>query len=330
MREFLGSGPHPSTQRVWHSFHVTIWRDILGASTAPRIEPAAVTVGNFDGVHRGHQHVIRRTREVAGDLPVIAVTFEPHPLAIVAPDRAPKRLTTTERRVELLLAAGADEVRILAFSADMAAWTPQEFIDRVLLTDLRAAHVAVGDNFRFGHRAAGNTALLREAGHSAGFTVDALDLDGGAEPFSSTLVRSHVADGRLRDAAAVLGRPHEVSGVVRQGDQRGRDLGFPTANVPVDEAYAVPPDGVYAGWFVRADGDRLPAAISVGTNPTFAGTERRVESYVLDRTDLDLYGEAVRVEFVDRIRGMVTYEGIGPLIVQMDADVASTRVLLEL
>lgn len=330
MREFLGSARRQPAQRVWHSFTVTIWRDILGASTAPRVEPAAVTVGNFDGVHRGHQHVIRRTREVARDLPVIAVTFEPHPLAVVAPDHAPKRLTTTERRVELLLAAGADEVRILAFSPDMAAWSPQEFIDRVLLTDLRAAHVAVGDNFRFGHRAAGNTALLREAGRAAGFTVDALDLDGGTEPFSSTLVRSHVAEGRLRDAAIVLGRPHEVSGVVRQGDQRGRELGFPTANVPVDEAYAVPPDGVYAGWFVRAGGERLPAAISVGTNPTFDGTERRVESFVLDRADLDLYGEAVRVEFVDLIRGMVRYEGIEPLIVQMNDDVARTRVLLEL
>lgn len=315
---------------MWHSFPVTIWRDILGASTAPRVEPAAVTVGNFDGVHRGHQHVIRRTREVAGDLPVIAVTFEPHPLAIIAPDHAPTRLTTTERRVELLREAGADEVRILAFGAEMVAWSPQEFIDRVLVTDLRAAHVAVGENFRFGHRASGNTDLLRSVGGTSGFTVDALALDGGAEPFSSTLVRTLVARGLLRDAAVVLGRPHEVSGVVRQGDQRGRELGFPTANVPVDEAYAVPPDGVYAGWFVRADGERLPTAISVGTNPTFNGTDRRVESYVLDRTDLDLYGEAVRVEFVDLIRGMVTYEGVEALVAQMADDVARTRVLLDL
>jgi riboflavin kinase/FMN adenylyltransferase len=315
---------------VWHSFPVTIWRDFPGASTMSRDEPAAVTVGNFDGVHRGHQHVIRRTRELARGLPVIAVTFEPHPLAVVAPGRAPTRLATTERRVELLIAAGADEVRILDFTRDMAAWSPQEFVDRVLRQELRAAVVAVGENFRFGNRAQGDTAFLREVGEREGFAVDALDLDGGAVPYSSTLVRAHVAAGRMREAAEVLGRLHEVYGVVRKGDQRGRELGFPTANVPVDEAYAVPPDGVYAGWLVRAGGERLPAAISVGTNPTFDGVERRVESYVLDRTDLDLYGESVRVEFAELLRGMVKYEGIEALVAQMDLDVVRTREILAL
>lgn len=307
-----------------------IWRDFPGASTVPRTEPAAVTVGNFDGVHRGHQHVIARTRELAGTLPVIAITFEPHPLAVVAPDHAPKRLTTMRRRVELLHAAGVDEVRILDFNRDMAAWSPQEFVDRVLLEQLHTALVAVGDNFRYGHKARGDTTFLREAGRRAGFAVDGLGLDGGVEPFSSTLVRGLVAAGRLREAAEVLGRPHEISGVVRKGDQRGRELGFPTANVPVDEAYAVPPDGVYSGWLVRADGDRLAAAVSVGTNPTFDGVERRVESYVLDRTDLDLYGEEIRVELVDRLRGMVRYEGVEPLVAQMKNDVAQTRVVLGL
>ncbi|WP_367649140.1 bifunctional riboflavin kinase/FAD synthetase [Aeromicrobium stalagmiti] len=309
---------------------MTIWRDSPGASTAPRTEPAAVTVGNFDGVHRGHQHVIARTRELADGLPVIAITFEPHPLAVVAPDHAPKRLTTMQRRVELLIAAGVDEVRILDFTREMAAWTPQEFVDRVLVDQLQTSLVAVGDNFRFGHKASGDTTFLREAGARAGFAVDGLHLDGGAEPFSSTLVRGLVAEGRLREAAEVLGRPHEITGVVRKGDQRGRELGFPTANVPVDEAFAVPPDGVYAGWLVRAGGERLPAAISVGTNPTFDGVERRVESYVLDRTDLDLYGEEIRVELVERLRGMVKYEGIDPLIVQMNDDVARTRTELGL
>jgi len=315
---------------VWHSFPVTIWRDFPGASTTARAEPAAVTVGNFDGVHRGHQHVIQRTRELSRGLPVIAVTFEPHPLVIVAPDRAPKRLATTERRVELLLAAGADEIRILDFTRDMAAWSPQEFVDRVLRDELRAAVVAVGENFRFGHRAKGDTAFLRLAGEQAGFSVDALDLDGGVEPYTSTLVRALVAAGSIREAAEVLGRPHEVTGVVRKGDQRGRELGFPTANVPVDESFAVPPDGIYAGWVVRQHGERLPAAISVGTNPTFDGVERRVESYVLDRTDLDLYGEFIRVELVERIRGMVKYDGIEPLIVQMHDDVERTRQILGL
>jgi riboflavin kinase/FMN adenylyltransferase len=330
MRVLLGSTRRRRRESVWHSFPVTIWRDFPGASTEPRVDPAAVTVGNFDGVHRGHQHVIRRTRELSRGLPVIAVTFEPHPLAVVAPDRAPKRLATTERRVELLIAAGADEVRILDFTRAMAAWTPQEFVGRVLRDELRSAVVAVGENFRFGHRASGDTTFLREVGARAGFEVDALDLDGGTEPYSSTLVRSYVAAGRMIDAADVLGRLHEIYGVVHKGDQRGRELGFPTANVPVDEAYAVPPDGVYAGWLVRADGQRLPAAISVGTNPTFNGVERRVESYVLDRTDLDLYGEVVRVEFADRLRAMVKFDGIDALIVQMDHDVVRTREVLGL
>lgn len=305
-----------------------IWRDFRGAATDPRDEPSAVTVGNFDGVHRGHQHVLARTRELAGGLPVIAVTFVPHPLAVVAPDHAPARLTTIERRVELLRAAGADEVRTLDFTPEMASWSPQEFVDLVLVGQLRAALVAVGENFRFGAKASGDTSFLRQAGERAGFRVDGLALDGGAEPYSSTLVRTLVAEGRLREAAEVLGRPHEVSGVVVKGEQRGRELGFPTANVPVDEAYAVPPDGVYAGWLIRSGGARLPAAISVGTNPTFDGIERRVESYVFDRTDLDLYGEAIRVELVDRLRGMVKYEGIDPLVAQMHQDVADTRVAL--
>lgn len=328
MRTFLGVASRRAGCTVWQSFPVTIWRDILGASTARRIEPAAVTVGNFDGVHRGHQHVVQRTRELAGDLPVIAVTFDPHPLAVVAPSRAPKRLTTTQRRVELLLEAGVDEVRILAFDAEMASWTPQEFVDRILIDQLHAEIVAVGENFRFGHKASGDTAFLTATGQRSGFRVDALSLDGGERPYSSTLTRELVAAGAMREAAEVLGRPHEVTGVVRQGDQRGRVLGFPTANVPVDEAFAVPPDGVYSGWLNRADGTRMPAAISVGTNPTFDGIERRVESYVLDRTDLELYGEAIRVEFVDLLRGMVKFDGVDALVTQMNADVDRTRVSL--
>ena len=329
MRVFLGLAPAMSRAAVWQSFPVMIWRDFRGAATDPRSEPSAVTVGNFDGVHRGHQHVLARTRELAAGLPVIAVTFVPHPLAVVRPEHAPVRLTTIERRVELLREAGADEIRILNFTAEMASWSPQEFVDRVLVEQLSAALVAVGANFRFGSKASGDTTFLREAGERAGFAVDGLALDGGVVPYSSTLVRTLVAEGRLVEAAEVLGRPHEVSGVVTKGDQRGRELGFPTANVPVDEAYAVPPDGVYAGWLVRADGERLPAAISVGTNPTFDGVERRVESYVLDRTDLELYGEAIRVELVDRLRGMVKYEGIDPLIAQMHQDVENTRAILQ-
>jgi riboflavin kinase/FMN adenylyltransferase len=272
--------------------------------------------------------VLAQCRTHHDELPIVAVTFDPHPLAVIAPGHAPRRLTTLQRRVELLRAHGADEVRVLAFDAEMAGWSPEEFMRTVIVEQLRASLVVVGDNFRFGHKAAGNVELLKAAGLQHGFDVEGLAIvnDGGA--LSSTRVRELVAAGDLVGAAVVLGRPHEVSGVVRRGDQRGRDLGFPTANVPVDESYAVPPDGVYAGRVVRADGERLPAAISVGTNPTFDGAERRVESYVLDRTDLDLYDESIRVEFVERLRGMVKYEGIDALVAQMHDDVERARGLL--
>ncbi len=307
-----------------------MWRDVPGATTGARTEPAAVTIGTFDGVHRGHQHVLDRTRELADGAPVVAVTFDPHPMAVVRPDREPRKLTTLERRVELLLENGADEVRVLAFSSEMSGWSPAEFVERVLVDQLRSKLVVVGEKFRFGHKAAGDVAFLGAAGEQHDFTAVGLPLVGDGEVLSSTRARAHIAVGELIEAAEVLGRPTEVSGVVARGEQRGRELGFPTANVPVDESYAVPPDGVYAGWVVRADGERLPAAISVGTNPTFDGVERRVESYVLDRTDLDLYDKSIRVELVDRLRGMEKYEGIEPLIEQMNADVARTREILGL
>jgi riboflavin kinase/FMN adenylyltransferase len=310
---------------------VTIWRDLDGAETTPRSEAAAVTVGSFDGVHRGHQHVLAATRATADGAEVVAVTFDPLPREVLAPDRAPKRLTTTERRVELLRFHGADEVRVLAFSREMADWSPEEFIQRVLVDELKASAVVVGENFRFGSRAAGDVDLLRSAGSAAGFAVEGLTLEGGVEPFSSTLARAHVAAGHLPEAAAVLGRPHEVSGVVVEGDRRGRSLGFPTANIPVDDAYAVPPDGVYAGRLDIGD-EVLPAAISVGTNPTFDGHDRRVESYAIDRPSdggsLDLYDRLVRVEFVRRLRGMDVFDTVDALVAQMHEDVADTRSVL--
>ncbi|WP_332641676.1 bifunctional riboflavin kinase/FAD synthetase [Aeromicrobium sp.] len=305
-----------------------MWRDTEGAATNPRTSPAAVAIGTFDGVHRGHQHVLDRTRELADGAPVVAVTFDPHPMAVVRPEREPRKLTTLERRVELLREHGADEVRVLAFSAEMSGWSPAEFVERVLVDELHSKVVVVGEKFRFGHKAAGDVAFLGTAGEQHGFRAIGLPLIGDGEVLSSTRVRKHIAAGELVEAAEVLGRPHEVSGVVARGDQRGRELGFPTANVPVDESYAVPPDGVYAGWVVPAGSERLPAAISIGTNPTFDGVERRVESYVLDRTDLDLYDELIRVELVDRLRGMVKYEGIEPLIEQMNQDVVDARTRL--
>lgn len=303
-----------------------IWRAVEGAATTSRTSPAAITIGTFDGVHRGHQALVERTR--AAGSPVVAVTFEPHPVEVFAPDKAPQRLTTVERRVELLHVSGADEVRVLAFDREMAGWSPREFIDRVIVGELQATTVVVGENFTFGSKAAGNCDVLREVGAEVGFSVDEVGLLGGDPPWSSTRVRTAIAAGDIRTAADILSRPHEVEGVVVRGQQRGRQLGFPTANVPVDERFAVPPDGVYATRVVRASGERLPAATSVGTNPTFGEHDRRVEAYVLDRTDLDLYGERVRVEFVERLRGMVAFDGMEPLVEQMARDVEMTRTLL--
>lgn len=307
---------------------MTTWRDVPGAATAPRQDAAAVTIGTFDGVHRGHQALLRAAREAADGLPVVAVTFDPHPVAVIAPDKVPVRLTSVARRVQLLHEHGADEVRVLAFDREMASWSPEEFVEHVLADQLSCGVVVVGENFRFGAKAAGDVALLAEAGERLGFRSAPLALVGDDDVWSSTRVRALVAEARLSEAATILGRPHEVDGVVTRGDQRGRDLGFPTANVPTDDGYAVPPDGVYAGRLV-VDGDRLPAAISIGTNPTFAGTERRVESYVMDHGhDLDLYGREVRVELVERIRPMVAFDGVDALVAQMHDDVSAARDLL--
>lgn len=309
---------------------MTIWREFPGAATGRRDTPAVVSIGNFDGVHRGHQQLLIRAATVGQ--PVVAVTFDPHPAQLFAPDRVPKLLCTLGRRIELLREHGADEVRILAFDHDMASWSPQEFIDRVLVHELRAAAVIVGENFRFGSRAAGDVDLLREAGVAAGFSAEGLPLVREPEVLCSTLARERIAAGDMPGAAAVLGRSHEVTGVVRRGDGRGKDLGFPTANVPVDDTYAVPPDGVYAGHVVVA-GERHPAAISVGTNPTFGGVERRVESYLIDAPGagsggIDLYDREIRVEFVRRLRGMEAFDTAEALVAQMHDDVAEAREVL--
>jgi len=321
---------------LWHSFPVTTWREADGASVEPMTEPSVVTIGNFDGVHLGHRHVLARARGLAGSLragsplPVVAVTFDPHPLEVIAPDHAPLRLSTLRQRIPLLRSAGADHVYVLAFSKDMSVWTPDEFVRHVLVDQLHAAGVVIGENFRFGHKAAGDITFLRAAGETYDFAVDGLTLDGGEVAYSSTLVRSLVASGDVGKAAEILGHPHTVEGVVVKGDQRGRELGFPTANMPAQPGVAIPADGVYAGWVIRADGDRLPAAISVGTNPTFDGVGRRIESYVLDRTDLDLYGETIGVEFIERLRGQVKFTGGDDLIVTIEDDVSRTRTSLAL
>jgi riboflavin kinase/FMN adenylyltransferase len=291
-----------------------------------------VTIGNFDGVHLGHRHVIARAGEVAtqlGGLDVVAVTFDPHPIAVLRPEHAPPTLTTIEARVRLLREAGVDDVLVVPFSREVAAWSPERFVRDVLVECLRARAVVVGANFRFGHRAAGDLSTLSTLGAELDFLAEGIPLDGGPQVWSSTYVRNCLAAGDVEGAAEALGRPFTVRGVVVEGDKRGRELGFPTANVPAS-GVAAPTDGVYAGQLRRLDtGEAFPAAISVGTNPTFAGErDRRVESYVLDRDDLELYGVEVEVSFLGRIRGMRRFDSVDELVETMHDDVRRTRDLL--
>lgn len=307
-----------------------IWRSL---DEVPRdLGPTVVVIGNFDGVHLGHRHVVARAREIADrdGLTVVAVTFDPHPMAVLRPEHAPTTLTSLEVRAELLGDAGADAVLAVPFDRGVAAWSPEEFVQRVLVAGLRASAVVVGANFRFGNRAAGDVATLRELGERHRFTAEGIPLDGGPQVWSSTYVRMSLAAGDVAGAAEALGRPYSVRGVVVEGDKRGRELGYPTANVPTDALTAVPPDGVYAGRLRRLDtGEVFPAAISVGTNPTFDGERyRRVETYVLDRIDLELYGVEVEVSFVERLRGMVAFDSVEALVEQMKDDVDRARALL--
>ncbi|WP_110182376.1 bifunctional riboflavin kinase/FAD synthetase [Nocardioides solisilvae] len=308
-----------------------IWRSL--ADVPADLGPTVVSIGNFDGVHRGHRHVLEQARATATRLgvgTVVAVTFDPHPMAVLRPEHAPTTLTSVPTRAALLAEAGVDAVFVVAFDREVAAWDPMTFVDRILVDALSARAVVVGANFRFGHKAAGDVALLTRAGAERGFETEGVDLDGGPQVWSSTYVRQCLAAGDVSGAAEALGRLHSVRGVVVRGDQRGRELGYPTANVPTSAAEAAPADGVYAGWLVRRDtGERHPAAISVGTNPTFAGQRaRRVESYVLDRDDLELYGVEVEVEFVERLRGQVAFEGVEALVAQMHEDVGRAREVL--
>ncbi len=285
---------------------------------------SVVPIGVFDGVHRGHQLVLQHAVDAARrrEAKVVVVTFDPHPTAILSPRHVPPMLTTLDRRLSLLKAHGADDVLVLEFTRELSRQTADEFVEQVLIDRLSAVQIVVGRNFRFGHRASGDVELLRK--HA--LAVDDVPLLTAGGTVSSTMVRDLVVHGDVEAAAAALGRLHLVEGPVVRGDARGRALGFPTANVGVDESIAVPQDGVYAGWLTRADGTRVKAAISVGTNPTFDGVERRVEAYAIDvGHELDLYDEHVTVEFASRLRGMERFADVDELIAQMHRDVAVAR-----
>jgi riboflavin kinase / FMN adenylyltransferase len=295
-----------------------------------------VTIGVFDGVHRGHQRIVARAAEIAAQLrlPVVVITFDPHPDEVVRPGSHPPFLASSRRRAELLAGLGVDAVCVLPFTYEFSQLGPDEFVRAVLVDRLHAAAAVVGENFRFGHKAAGDVALLGQLGEKYEFSAEGVPLlaEGGVT-ISSTAIRAMLAAGDVASAARDLGRPHRVEGVVVRGQQRGRALGFPTANLETLPHTAIPADGVYAGWLTSLDQDgaqaeRWPAAVSVGTNPTFDGRERAVEAYALDRDDLDLYGAHVAVDFLVRLRGMTRFDSVADLIAQMTLDVDATRRIL--
>lgn len=292
---------------------------------------SVVTIGVFDGVHKGHQatigHAVARAREIG--VKSVVVTFAPHPAEVVRPGSHPAVLTEPTRKAELIEALGVDVLCVLPFTPEFSRLPAEAFVHDVLVEHLHAALVVVGENFRFGHRAAGDVALLERLGRTFGYAVEGAPLVAEAGTvFSSTYIRSCVAAGDVVAAARALGRPHRLEGVVVRGDQRGRELGFPTANLLCHRYAAVPADGVYAARLVRR-GQREPlmAAVSIGTNPSFSGRERRVEAYVLD-FDADLYGERLALDFVAHLRGQVRYDSVEPLVAQIAEDVERTRQAL--
>lgn len=307
------------------------------------IGPSVVTIGNFDGVHRGHRSVLTAmvadARALGGV--AVAVTFDPHPAQVHRPQTAPELLTGLADRLDLLAETGLDAVLVVHYTLEFAHLTPEEFVRTYLVDALHAAVVVVGRDVRFGRANAGDLATMSELGERFGFRVQVIEdvhgspggRSGGPAPrrWSSTWVRELLVTGDVAGAAAILGRPHRVRGVVVHGDARGRELGFPTANLGPDATGMVPADGVYAGWMRRVghpadqpDG-YLPVAISIGTNPTFDGLQRRVEAHVPDRTDLALYGEEVVIELVEYLRPTLRFDSIDALVEQMVKDVDLTR-----
>src|SRR5688572_25658423 len=297
----------------------------------------------YDGVHRGHQVLIGAAvaRARAMNRPCLLLTFDPHPAEVIRPGAHPAILTSLDRKAELVAGLGVDAMCVLPFTPEFMRLAPETFTHTVLVEHLHAAQVVVGENFTYGFRAGGNVGTLHAEGRRFGFTVEGVPLahvgmdDGEDEDvtISSTYIRACVAAGDMGTAARALGRPHRVDGVVVKGDRRGRELGYPTANVETPPFTAIPADGVYAGHLVTCDPrsgaslDRYPAAISVGTNPTFQGSRRTVEAFVLD-WDGDLYGEHVGVEFVQRLRPMAAFDDVEGLLAAMAQDVSDTRQIL--
>lgn len=289
-----------------------------------------VLIGVFDGVHKGHQLLLNRAKEIADGRNIVALTFDPHPMQVLAPERAPTLLTTLADRVELLKIHNADQVAVLKFNDQFSAMKPADFVKDVLVGQLSASTIIVGKNFTYGHKAAGNVDTLIRDGQNLDFTVDVQDLESGeGEVISSSRIRNLVTTGQVEEARTLLTRPHRLDGVVVHGEKRGREIGYPTANLGNIDGQTVPKDGVYAGWLTVGI-NFWPAAISIGTNPTFAGERaRQVEAYALDQEGLDLYDKNASIEFGWRLRDTLKFDGLEPLLVQMKIDCDQARSLTE-
>jgi riboflavin kinase/FMN adenylyltransferase len=302
---------------------------VQGSASLPLELESAVTIGVFDGVHLGHRAVIGRLVEVAArrGLQPVVVTFDRHPLEVLSPGKTPKLLTTLRRKAELIEALGVSTLFVLEFTEKVSRWSPREFVERVLVRGLGARHVVVGTNFTFGHKASGNLEVLAELGAAEGFTVEGMGLakvDG--RPVSSSSIRESLSEGDLEWPRRALGRRHAVEGTVVPGAGRGRDLGFPTANLRTPDGVLLPGRGVYAG---RAglDGRWWTAAINVGINPTFGEEPLHVEAYLLD-FDRDVQGQVLSVEFWERLRDEERFDSAAALAARMAEDVERTRSLV--
>jgi riboflavin kinase/FMN adenylyltransferase len=292
-------------------------------------ETNVVVIGVFDGVHKGHQVLLNRAKEIADGRNIVALTFDPHPTTVFAPDKAPTMLTTLADRVELLKIHNADQVAVMKFNEKFAAMSPEDFVQTVLVNQLHAGTVIVGKNFTYGHKAAGNVDSLIKSGLTHNFTVDIQDLKTDEEVISSSRIRALVVEGKVEKARELLSRPHRLDGVVVHGEKRGREIGYPTANLGKIEGQTIPADGVYAGWLTVGI-NFWPAAISIGTNPTFEGDRgRQVEAYALDQQGLDLYDKNASIEFGWYLRPTLKFDGLEPLLEQMKKDCDKARELTE-
>lgn len=302
------------------------------ASFSPPLAGTAVSIGAYDGVHLGHQAVLRELRRLAeeGGHETVVVTFDRHPASVVRPESAPRLLTDLDQRLEVMAATGdVDHVVVVHFDEVRAREEAADFVREVLVEGLNARLVVVGEDFHFGRGRRGNVGLLRDVGSGAGFEVVGLSLVSAmsGDPISSTRIRELVSAGDHHAAERMLGRPYEVRGIVEKGDGRGRDLGFPTANVAVPSEILLPSNGIYAGWYERPNGSVHATAISLGVRPMFPAQAPLLEAYLLDFDD-DLYGEEAKVRFVRRLRAEERFDSIEALVAQIERDVDAARAAL--